>query len=277
MPAAPPQECPLCKSFRVVHLDTLTGLPSPDPEFAIWECSDCKIRFIHPRLVGSEANVGDVDAYVKRIRDSGVFDSSGGLNRSFFLNYYPEIYDLVERSGVSRSSQIVDIGCGAGFSTAAIHSLGYVVRGLDSSPEMIKAARTGFPDITFDIGSAQSIPTGLDLITANSVLEHVHDAVGFLHQLREKTKFLILTVPNILDAIYTESGPAFGARLNYSHVWYFEEETLGYTLRKAGFEPIIWYRSPLQFPGTLGNTMRFVKRYLRDDRNLFGGIGCLAQ
>jgi len=77
----------------------------------------------------------------------------------------------------------VDIGCGPGNSTEvlAAHAPGASVRGLDSSTDMIAAARARLPQFQFEVSDITTwdAPGPYDLILANAVLQWVpgHEAL----------------------------------------------------------------------------------------------------
>lgn len=74
----------------------------------------------------------------------------------------------------------VDIGCGPGNSTQLLQQLfpHAIITGIDSSPDMIEAARKRLPDIRFDIDDIAQWQGGgspFDVILANAVLQWVPD------------------------------------------------------------------------------------------------------
>jgi len=48
---------------------------------------------------------------------------------------------------------VVDVGCGPGYVTAHLASLGMDVSGVDLSPGMVEVARRAYPQLRFDVGS----------------------------------------------------------------------------------------------------------------------------
>jgi trans-aconitate 2-methyltransferase len=81
----------------------------------------------------------------------------------------------------------IDIGCGPGNSTEVLASRfpGAAVSGIDSSPDMIEAARSRLPHIRFDIENIQtwSDPGRFQLILANAVLQWVPEHARLLPRL----------------------------------------------------------------------------------------------
>jgi len=64
--------------------------------------------------------------------------------------------ELVHAAG---AGPVADLGCGPGYATAHLHSLGLTAFGVDLSPTMIEIARRAYPELRFDEGSM----TALDL------------------------------------------------------------------------------------------------------------------
>ena len=80
----------------------------------------------------------------------------------------------VETTGVKTA---IDLGCGPGNSTEVLAERfpGAAVRGLDSSPDMIEAARKRLPNLRFDLAGITEWgdPGPFDVILANAVLQWV--------------------------------------------------------------------------------------------------------
>jgi len=87
--------------------------------------------------------------------------------------------DLVTKITLSDPRRIIDIGCGPGNSTALLYQRwpDAEIAGLDSSPDMIAAARNQYPDrrwIEADISKWEP-SEGFDLIFSNAALQWVPD------------------------------------------------------------------------------------------------------
>src|SRR6202789_2991425 len=84
----------------------------------------------------------------------------------------------------------MDLGCGPGNSTEVLAARfpDAVVRGLDSSPDMIEAARRRLPRVQFEIGGIEEWkdPGPFDVILANAVLQWVPNHAELLPRLVAK-------------------------------------------------------------------------------------------
>ncbi|CAO3431277.1 trans-aconitate 2-methyltransferase [Azospirillum doebereinerae] len=101
------------------------------------------------------------------------------------------IRDLLARVPDHAVAKAVDIGCGPGNSTALLRERfpGATVTGIDSSADMITAARKRLPDLRFDIADIaawQGSDGPFDLILANASLQWVPDHAALLPALLDK-------------------------------------------------------------------------------------------
>jgi trans-aconitate 2-methyltransferase len=95
-----------------------------------------------------------------------------------------DLLGAVETIGVKRA---VDLGCGPGNSTEVLAARfpDAVVSGLDSSADMIEAARKRLPNVRFDLAGITSWEDAgpFDVILANAVLQWVPDHATLLPRL----------------------------------------------------------------------------------------------
>jgi trans-aconitate 2-methyltransferase len=109
----------------------------------------------------------------------------------------------------------IDLGCGPGNSTELLAARfpAAAVRGIDSSPDMIAAARTRLPGLRFDLAdvahwagdgaaTAADGPASFDVILANAVLQWVPDHARLFPALKAKLApggCLAVQMPDNLD------------------------------------------------------------------------------
>lgn len=65
--------------------------------------------------------------------------------------------ELVDELAVTPGEHVLDVGCGTGHLTAALAAAGAVTVGLDADPDMLGAARTSYPELTWVAGDAQAL------------------------------------------------------------------------------------------------------------------------
>ena len=114
--------------------------------------------------------------------------------------------DLVDRIPTERAARTVDLGCGPGNSTELLvrRYPEAAALGLDSSPDMLAAARARLPGVRFereDI-SRWAEPGPFEVILANASLQWVPDHAALLPKLMAKLAAggsLAVQVPDNLD------------------------------------------------------------------------------
>ena len=98
--------------------------------------------------------------------------------------------DLLAAVPAGNVRSAIDIGCGPGNSTELLveRFAGATVRGLDSSSDMIEAARKRLPQVQFDIADIDTWNESgpFDVIFANAVLQWVPDHAALLPSLVSK-------------------------------------------------------------------------------------------
>lgn len=117
------------------------------------------------------------------------------------------VRDLLAALPAIDARAAVDIGCGPGNSTELLAKRfpGAIVTGIDSSSDMIEAARKRLPQLHFDIAGieAWSAPGPFDAILTNAVLQWVPDHAALLPTLVDKLRAggaLAIQMPDNLDS-----------------------------------------------------------------------------
>jgi trans-aconitate 2-methyltransferase len=122
-------------------------------------------------------------------------DKAGGLTMSWSARQYiafedertRPVRDLVAALPQREARSVIDLGCGPGNSTEVLAARfpGAAVRGIDSSADMIAAARARLPLVPFTVGGIEAWEDGgpFDVILANAVLQWVPDHARLLPSL----------------------------------------------------------------------------------------------
>lgn len=97
--------------------------------------------------------------------------------------------DLARRIPLERPSKALDVGCGPGNSSRVLADVfpGLRIMGIDSSPEMIAAAKAAHPDMAFRLCDAGKLPAlgegGFDIVFSNACLQWVPDHPRLIAQM----------------------------------------------------------------------------------------------
>lgn len=108
-----------------------------------------------------------------------------------YLTYADErgrpFVDLVSRIGAEAPARVVDLGCGPGNLTRLLADRwpGATVTGLDSSPQMIEAARRHVPGIGWEVADLRDWQPEepVDVVVSNATLQWVHGHLDLLPRL----------------------------------------------------------------------------------------------
>ncbi len=146
--------------------------------------------------------------------------------------------------------RLLDVGCGMGYFLARAQQAGWRVRGCDTSEPWVHMTNERVGDEVASVGelsSAIAPDERFELITAWDVIEHVHDPVGFLKDLRSRLApggEIFLRTPNFayvlpLYALRRRLGHDVGLGPT-NHVVYFTAFTMRDALARAGLEAVRW-------------------------------------
>jgi len=98
------------------------------------------------------------------------------------------VEEVMRIAVASKGDRVIDLGCGLGKYTAAIHELGFAVEGLDLTPALIDQFRLDLPQIPAHVGDAASPPEELhgrfDLAVGFFFMHHVADLAPILEGAR---------------------------------------------------------------------------------------------
>jgi SAM-dependent methyltransferase len=125
--------------------------------------------------------------------------------------------------------RVLDVGCGAGYGSAALAESARSVTGVDVSAEALAWARAhyGRDNLEFVEASADALPApdaSVDLVVAFEMIEHLQDWRAFLAEVRRVMApgaSFIVSTPNL--AYYTESRGITGPNPFHFHEFEFEE------------------------------------------------------
>lgn len=167
----------------------------------------------------------------------------------------------------------IDVGCGTGPLVTELTRRGVAASGVDTSPEVLAAARRRTPAATFYEGSAVSIPLKdgcMDAATLIEVVEHLDDATlaGALAETRRILKpggTLMITTPNDENlAASTRQCPECGCEFHfYQHVRSWTAASLADALRIAGFhDPVVRPVTPVERTSRAGRVLPLAYRAL---------------
>jgi trans-aconitate methyltransferase len=156
--------------------------------------------------------------------------------------------DVVSLLDARAGERILDLGCGTGHLAAQIAESGAQVTGVDRSPEMVAAARKGYPNLRFEICDARSLSfhEKFDAVFSNATLHWIHEQElvlqGVCNALRPGGRFVaelggkgnIRAMQAVFDRVLAELNAAKPGEVQ---PWYYPSVSEYSTLaERNGFE-----------------------------------------
>jgi len=113
------------------------------------------------------------------------------------------ICDAIERT---KHRKILDFGCGAGWLSKILSSVGYDVTGIDVSASLVSSARESCGKDSFIVGDCMKLPFDdgvFDCIVGSAILHHLDSdrALAECHRVTSPGGILLLMEPNKLNPI----------------------------------------------------------------------------
>lgn len=221
------QPCPLCKGaeFKQLarHDRNLLGITTVG-------CNHCGLVQTNPRPTASGLERFYRDHY--RVFYQGATEPDAvyiaNLNKDQRLAYTAKFF--TEKIGLSLNATVLDYGCGEGSLFAALRQAGFsgAFYGVELNSSFGEyASRYGDATVSNSIRSRELV----DLAVVNHVLEHLHDPIEILREIRGLIKpdgLLYVDVPDAeeYETIYD---------LHMAHIFHFTERTLTNIVERAGF------------------------------------------
>lgn len=266
-------ECPVCRSENraLLYPELADRLFNTPGSWTIYRCNSCGCGYIDPRPDRRSIKRAYLNypthqlehREIHKLRKSlRVALRNGYLNRKYGLDLEPATawglpilhllppplrleWDHYARhlsAPVKTGSRLLDIGCGNGDFLARARSAGWEVFGIDFDQAAAELCRRrnvdawvgDYQDAPFDAGS-------FDAITAEQVLEHVHDPENFLRKCRHWLRTggtLWIGTPNFNSRLHRRFGPNYKLLHPPQHLTLFTPDSLEALLRKARFKHI---------------------------------------
>jgi SAM-dependent methyltransferase len=148
---------------------------------------------------------------------------------------------LLRKAGCAPPTPILEVGCGDGAVLAALHPSGARMIGAEVSHTAADLARRR-PEIaevhTFDPGERLPFPdSSFPLVLATHVLEHVHDPLELLREMRRVSANLVFVEVPLEHNVAAHRAGAVARSLAAGHVQKFSRRSVGALLTDAGLEP----------------------------------------
>ena len=167
---------------------------------------------------------------------------------------WPALEREIQRNSWARK-QAFDLGCGNGTTCDMLSKHGFDVTGVDTSSSGIEHAKTAFPHVRIEIGSAYDELASrygtFDLVVSLEVIEHCMEPRAFAKTFLELIApggIGFLSTPyhgylkNVALAVSGKMDRHFTVLWDGGHIKFFSVKTLGALLREAGAQQVRFER-----------------------------------
>lgn len=208
--------------------------------YKIYKCTCCG----HVQLLPRPGMEEDREYYNKDLQEKAIRSNVNLDNLRANSEYDVDRRADFIASRFPKDSVILDIGCGYGFFLEEMSQRGYIIKGIEVSKERWDLAKTIVDCDIFDINFAEAGNPDIekvDIAALFHVLEHTSNPIGFLRNIKsvlKKKRSLIVEVPNV-EELMLVTCPAYNDFYWIrAHLHYFNNKTLDYVLKNAGFNNV---------------------------------------
>ncbi|MBI3967946.1 MAG: class I SAM-dependent methyltransferase [Chloroflexi bacterium] len=238
--------------------DRLHGSPG---RFRLVRCRTCTLLYLNPRPTRAAIGAYYPADYEPHRRHPDEMPPKERLDWRFAIW---KRATAVER--YSRRGRLLDVGCGSGDFLYGMRRRGWRTVGVELSPSTAEYARTRLAlDVrTGELHEAKLRAASFDAVTLWDVIEHVHDPVGVLRQIREllgPDGVLAMSTPDTSSLDSALLGRYWAGLDVPRHLYIFDRTTLATVLARAGLEPVGWRN----FTGNY-HTLRLSLGFVLDER-----------
>ena len=231
--------CPLCgrdlPEFYRAGRDRAYGAPG---QFQLVRCRNCRLVYLNPRPTEDEIGV----LYPPDYEPHQIVRRRLGLLRRVDVGYgMSKRARFVERH-VSRRGDALDVGCGTGEFLLELRVRGWQVVGQEVSDFASRIAIEAGLDVrTCTLDRCGFEAESFDLVTLWDVVEHLHDPLAVLREVRRILRpsgLLVLSTPDLESPdsrLFTDWW--HGLEIP-RHLVLFGPETIGQALQYAGFQSV---------------------------------------
>lgn len=210
--------------------------------FSYQRCRDCRTVLMNPRAPEAVSHEFYARSENYAFWNKYIFPASDDVRRErIFRPRVERMRELCEAHGVAAGGTLLEVGAGFGTFCDEARASGAFDRviAVEPTPELAATCRErGLETIESPLESSGLEEGSADVAAAFEVLEHVFDPLSFVREIRRVQRpggLLILSVPNIEGFDTLVLGRDANA-VDHEHVNYFNPESLGTLLERAGYE-----------------------------------------
>jgi len=233
--------------------------------YNIVQCNQCRLIFVE--------NVPTEDSIKQLYTFESGYHREFTQNIALIQNHYKmntDYYAILKK--YKSPGALLDIGCSTGFFIEIARKNGWVVKGIEISPDSAKIAQEIHKKDVYEGMLQEGLypEETFDAITLWDVLEHVPDPKQLLmivYKLLKKDGLVFIRTPNI-DGLFPRISFYFSKYLNYwphpeppYHLYQFSPSTLRNYLNISGFEIVDFTSQNIPLVYVFGDLSSLVKNH----------------
>ena len=207
-----------------------------------------------------QCDTTDVTSYYKRLVDAEYVESSEQRVLQF-----DRLLKTI-KPFIQPKSRLLDIGAGSGIFIQEAAKHGYVATGIEPSEYLVNQAKQDGLNIVMGTFPDDCPKEKYDLIFLTDVIEHIANPLPMLKCLPDyltPNGKVIITTPDVSSILARVLGKNWW-HYRVAHIGYYNKNTLGYIMERAGFVPVRWkyakwYFSPKYIMERLTKYLPFAK------------------
>lgn len=238
-----PTACPLCHQNAARQRVVTSRVYAGEGEHAVFHCQACDLRYLYPGLSAADEMrfyAKEFESFMAKRSAAGAGwelpDSHVAANESQRVRRMAHLEPFL-----SRSQDILEIGCSSGFMLYPLRDKGHRCVGVEPSgvfADYVREKGLACFD-SFESFKADNADARFDLILHYYVLEHIGDPLAFLKEQFELLRpggTIVFEVPNARDALSALYDIPEYERFIWviSHRWYFSGQSLRALLARCG-------------------------------------------
>lgn len=238
--ALPPRDetrevCALCGRLDAVQPHFTEGSRGRTELPWVVRCTRCDLVFAHPQPTDDELRAIYDDEYYEQFGFAGRRPPAGLVFTKQAT--YASLLERAEAHLPANARELLDVGCGLGFSLLAASARGWTATGIDPLAPTDPALVPGRTMVRGTLENA-GLSGRFDLVTLVDAIEHVRDPRSTIAAAKKALR------PGGLLALATNDVTSLGAKLlgsrwthfHRAHLWFFSPDTLSRVTEKEGLE-----------------------------------------
>ncbi len=221
--------CPVCHYTNLRHYCRVPSLFNPGEFIRYERCRDCGVVLRNPRL--------PADYRLSQYEDKVLPDAAKALNPKSQIHYAHMLRLLARLVPQGSGNRLLDFGCGSGGFLLEARKAGFDVMGLELNQDLARHVRVthGIPTFQGLISAPEFAAERFNVVVSSQVFEHLLDPLETLQEIKrhlEPPGIVLIEVPNLHDI---RERVHRGARMNDSHLFYFNGRSLPRMFGDCGF------------------------------------------